>query len=275
MENQQGQQGNGQPAGQQGQVQPEPAGGVPQNIQQWQEPAVAPAVEGQGVQQGTQPTTEGLSPEQHFQRLYNKTLAEYYKERDDKQRLQQQYMEALQRQAQPQQQQQVNPYDPQTQGLQWWEFENQKNIRTAVEESRKAVKDEFNQMIQQANELQWQQQHPAVDVQAIKAFNRVNGIAEWNLEAGYKLMNFGSQFNQIAQTQAQQALNNFRQPQTPITPVRGAPGAGNPQTQYASYEALALQYQETNGNVAKTWPKEVQDAFNLETTRREAASRRR
>ena len=238
----------------QGQIIANPAGSADPNLAQ--EPAADPAVI-QGNGQGTPQN------DQHFQNLYNRTLAENFALQ---QRLQKQ-METSQQQVQRPPQ---NPYDPQTQSAEWWRHENQTMARTAAEEARRATREEFGQVIQTFQKQQWLSTHSqemqrlGITQEHLEAFNQMNGIPPDNYEVGLKLMMLPTQMNNVARQAQQQTINNFRQPQTGAIPIRG----GLPsivQTPQYSYEVDALEYQNTSGRVYDTWTPEKQQAFDAET----------
>lgn len=177
--------------------------------------AVQGAVQGGGQGQATQPDEITRKIQSEVDKVQAKFLAEKYQL--------EQRIAQIQQQTQPQTPQ--NPHDYSTDFPNWFRWEQQQGLRATAEIAQKASMETLQNMIAQANENQWIQTHPNVDVSSLKAFNRMNGIAEWNLEAGYKLMNYPSQMATVAQTASQQTLNNFRQPTGNFAqPVRGNNG---------------------------------------------------
>lgn len=186
------------------------------------DPSAAPDPAQGGAQGGAQGQPEDLIGKR-IQSEVDKVQARFLSE---KYQLEQRLAQAEQRLMQPQTQQQGNPYDYNTQFPDWFRYEQQAGIKAATEAAQKTSMETLQNMMAQAGEMQWIQQHPGVDVTAIKQFNRQNGIAEWNLDAGYKLLNFPNQIASAAQQASQQTLNQFRQPTNGsfAQPVRGNNG---------------------------------------------------
>jgi hypothetical protein len=109
-----------------------------------------------------------------------------------------------------------------------------------------------------------------VDIGGLKAFNRANGIADWNLEAGYKLMNYPTQMASVAQKASQQTLNNFRQPnqQNFSQPVRGNNGGSqNPSFDFKKLVEAAAK----NPSIIDALPEADQKEFWAMTNRIQSA----
>lgn len=206
----------------------------------------------------------------HLQSLKDKAEAEKLALQYRLQQLEQQQNQFIQQFQQPQGQK-SNPYDYSAQFPQWWEFEQKAQVDRIAEVSRNASREEIQGMIRQATEMSWVQAHPGVDVNAVKAYNRANGIADWNLEAGYKLMTMPNQLADTARQAAQQTINQYRNPTQGAMPVRGQSGGGLPQTQF-SYEKT-LQAYAANPDIENTWPQEFKDMFWRETYARQAMGR--
>lgn len=264
METPQGQVDNFVPAPLEGQVTPQPDGGVavPQPIQ---EPAVVPAPP-DGTAQGTPTQADATQPE-HFQSLYNKTLAEKYALEQQMRQMQEFQMKQMQT-AQPQQVQH-NPFDPQIQPTQWWDWKMQDNNRRLVDEVDRRQEQRLNTMIQQANEVAWVNQHQnemtraGITVDHIKNFNRMKGIADWNLDVGWQLMNLPNTVANVARQTQQQTIQNIRQPQTGANPIRGTSPAT--QTPQFSYDADAKEFEKNGWNYPPHWTAERIQAFTQET----------
>lgn len=162
-----------------------------------------------------------------------------------------------------------NPYDPQTEPDKWWKYEMESYGRRIVEESEKRWEQRIQNAIQQTQEMNWINQHQAemarqgITVDHIKAYNRMNGIPEWNLDVGWKLMNLPSVVANVARQTQQQTINSIRQPQG-ANPVKNTMPASNISGKY-SYEKLAREFEETQGRCYNSWSKEIQDAFDEET----------
>lgn len=172
-------------------------------------------------------------------------------------------MELRQRQMAPQQPaaQEANPYDPNTNWAAWLQYENQRTVRTAIEEADRRSEARLMQLVQVAQETQWAQAHPEVDVNAVKAFARLNQIG--NLDHAYRLMTFDQQLAAAKQEAAKAAMQQFRQPtNTPAPPIRGQAGAGSPQVGL-SFEAMLKEYA-VNPRVYDAWPEPIQKAFDRE-----------
>lgn len=232
-------------------------------------PSAAPEAQGGAngqVQQQGQPEPDA----KHFQSLADQRQAEnlrLQRQVDQLMEMQQKVILQQQESSQPK-----NPFDAATQPNDYWnwQFENAatKAARLAAEESRKASREEMVQMFQTSYEQQWQAQHPQVNIEVVKAFQNQRGIRDIN--DAYTLMTLPQQTAQIAQTQAQAALNQFRQPQNQgASPLRGSGQA--PVQPQLSYEKLAIDFQNTNGSAYDTWPKHLQEAFDKETNLRSAA----
>ena len=212
-------------------------------------------------------------PIKDLQRLAEQRKVELYQEQQRNYQLQQQLLEVAQRSL-PQQTQPQNPHDPNADWPNWFRWESQASAKEAAREARKASREEITNLMQQAQEFQWAQSHPGVDVNALKAYARMNGFPEWNLDASYRLMNYPNQMAQVAQNTAQQAFTQFRQPQNSgAVPVRGATGGGDGPR--FSYEKLAQDYQATRGAAYDSWPPKLQTAFDRETSFREAQKHQR
>lgn len=254
-----------------GQPQPEPAVDPSQKYVAEPQPAAQPSAEQGQVQGQVQQQTGG----EHFQSLYNREYAAKLAIQQELDRERAEKRELFGRLA-PQQTVQQNPYNPETNNADYWRWEMQASAdraaSKAAQEATRATQEQFQSLIQQASEAQWVQSHPGVDVQGIKAFNRANGIAEWNLDAGLRLLNYPQASAQAAQTSAQNVLNLNRQPTVGAVPLRGQTAGGGEVA--LSYEKMAEDYQNTNGEAAKSWSPELQAAFKQETYRRSAASRR-
>jgi hypothetical protein len=192
----------------------------------------------------------------HFQRIADQRLAENL-------RLQQELMDIRTRAQAPQQapHQEANPYDPNTNWPAWMQYENQKTVNRAIEEADRRSEQRLMQLVSQAQEMQWAQQHPEADMNAVTAFQRVRGIG--NLVDAYRLMTFDQQIMAAKQQVYQSAMQQFRQPTNqPASPIRGAAGAGTP-TVGLSFEQMLKGYTD-NPRIAESWPPEVKEMFNKE-----------
>jgi hypothetical protein len=208
------------------------------------EPVVAPSAPLEGGQQGTsatvgtpdltqfmdippapasaEPPVQGAVQGQddslrNIQSIADKRQAEIYKLQQTNELLMRQVLEA-----QKPVQAQGNPYDPNTNWPEWMRYETQQATRQAAEGARQATQEQNQIFMQNLAENAWVNQHPGVDVADIKAFNRQNGIAEWNLDAGYKLLTMPNVMSGIAQAAQGQVMEQFRKPQTGAIPVRGS-----------------------------------------------------
>lgn len=271
METQQGQVVTPAPAAQQGQVIPQPAADVPTPAQT---PAAPPA-DNQGQAQGIQTQVDPVQ-QQHFQSLYNKTLAEKFA-LEEQLRKQTEFQQQLLLQQKPQTQQ-TNPYDPNANWAQWIQWENREAARIAAETARQGFKEELNHYAQQANEFNWIQGHQVdmarlgITPDNIRAFNRMNNIPEGNFEVGWKLMTMPMVNTQVAQQAINQTVQQFQQPISGAQPLRGTQsvGAGSVQMKFSDLEKAFV---ESNGHAYDTWSPEVQKAFDNETYMRQQAER--
>lgn len=227
------------------------------------EPNAEPAAQ-QGTQQGQPQEPQGtqIDPAKHFQSLYGQTYAELQHER--------QLRQALERQVQPQQTQQPqqqNPYDPQADFYRWISFEQQRTAQMTAQAVRNEMVSSLMQAAQTQAELQWQQAHPGVDINAIKAFAQsrwgVQQVPPQMLDDAVAILNYPNQINQVRANAMQQTFNQFRQPTGGAQPVRGAASA-EAGIVGLSYAKLAEAFVRSPG-VYDTWPKEVQEMFDKET----------
>lgn len=226
----------------------------------------------QGAVQGQDGITEEERAKRAEQSLADKRLAENLKLQQQLSEAQRQMAEILLRQ-QPEAARPRNPYDAQSQPTEWWEYEKQALAEASAAKSSELVMKQLNQLASKQAEISWQQQHPDVDLAAVKAFAQMNGIAEWNLEAAYRLMKYPENLASVARVGAQNALNSQRQPQVGAVSMRGIQSSGGPGEYSLSYEKLAQEYNATNGEAAKSWPPGLYEAFKKETFRREGARR--
>jgi len=140
--------------------------------------------------------------------------------------------------------------------LRWEIKESQKSLLAEAERRNQA---QIQQMLAGAAEMQWTNSHPGVDVNSVKAFNRMNGIAEWNLDAGHKLMTMPSQVQNVARNAINQTFNEIRKPQNGASPMRGAASTGQGAIQL-SWEKMAQAYNQ-NPNIESTWSPELKKFF--------------
>lgn len=185
-------------------------------------------------------------------------LSEKYQMEQRLNQMQQFQMEQMQRQTQSNQ----NPFDSNAQPEQYWDWKLDQKNRSLLSEAKKEYEQTLMNTLAQMGEQNWIQQHPMADPNAIRMYNRMNGIPENNLEVGWKLMNYPQNVAQVAQNVSQQTLNNFRQPNNGAQPIRQVGGGGQPTL---SYEVLAKEYLATSGRAADNWTPDVRQAFEQET----------
>jgi hypothetical protein len=234
---------------------------LPPEAQQY---VVAPATEPANAPQAQAPAQEqpqtGVT---ELQRLLNQRQIENYQ-------LQQQ----LQAQQQAQQQAprpDTNPFDPTTQWEQWDSWRMQKAINDAVQTNTRQLASFAQQQYQQQEEMKWQQAHPTVDINLVKEWGQQNGVN--NLNHAFTLMTLPNAI-QTAQTNgAQQAFQQFQQPTNVPAALRGSQTAGGQAG--LSYEAMAKDFQATNGRVYESWHPDLRKAFDQETAKRDYFSRQR
>lgn len=197
-----------------------------------------PSAVNQGGNQGANPNG-AIQPDEIQRQVQSavdkeraRSLADKYQLEQRLNQMQQFQMEMLQRQNQPAQ----NPYDPNTQPDQYWDWKIQSGNRQLLSEAKKEYEQSLMQTLAQMTEQQWINQHPNADVNAIRMHNRMNGIPENNLEIGWKLMNYPQSLATVAANASNQTANNFRQPNQGAVPLRPAGNGGGDPT-YA-YEEL-------------------------------------
>lgn len=213
------------------------------------------------AQEPTQAQPEGLpDPARHFQSLADQRYAENL-------RLQKELFDLRMAMNSAPQTQRETPPDPATDWAGYIRWTNRELAREIKEETRKEVMGQFQQMISTAQDAAWQQKHPNVDIQTVRAFAQVRGIRE--LDDALSLMEMQSSIQQVARQTAQSTLNSFRQPQSQAQPLRNTQAA--PPPAQLRYDVLADEYVKTHGRVFDSWPKDIQDAFTRESNLREAA----
>jgi hypothetical protein len=199
-------------------------------------------------------------------------LAEKYQLEQRLNQLQQAQMEMLQRNQQTAQ----NPFDPNTQPEQYWDWKLARQQETLLKKAEEAYDQKLMGFLNQAGERQWIEQHPNVDINQVKAFAQSRwGVINPNIQQmndAVALMNLPSTMAQVAQTQINEIFNQMKQPQGAI-PIRGANAAGGVQPQLR-YDVLAQQFEQSNGRAYNTWTPEVQQAFDRETWARSRAERK-
>ena len=126
------------------------------------------------------------------------------------------------------QQQQTNPYDPQTQNEQYWDWKlDQKNKQLLVE-SERMYESKLMGLLQQASEQSWVQQHPDVNVSQIKSqikyrwgvenpsVSMIEDFHRMSTEPSRVQQTVQSAVNQVATTNNQQNINLVRPSAQPI-----------------------------------------------------------
>lgn len=243
--------------------------GAPQPASAVVAPVVSadPSAAQQGGVQGTpQPTVDDQI--RQIQSLADQRLAQNYQLQQEVSQLRQQFTDVLTKQIQPQQER--NPYDPQTQNEQYWDWKLDQQGRRLLSEAEKVYDKKFMSLAQNAYESNWAQQHPGVDIAQVKAFAQSRGIQQ--LDDAITLMTLPNQFNQARTAGAQGILQQYRQPQQPgAVSVRGTNAAPQVQPQWNYEEKLREVTQDATA--FDRWPPELQKAFDTETRVRQRLSR--
>lgn len=196
----------------------------------------------------------------HYQSLYTQT---YNENQQLKRELE------LVRQLQQVQTPQMQPApDPATDPAGFVRFTMRQEINDALKQQQQMFQQAEQQRMTSFAETAWVQQHPGVDVQTIKNFNRMNGIADWNLEAGYRLLNQGNEVQAVARQTMQNTVQAMRSPATPQA-VRSTQGA-----QPAPSGPVALKFDTmlkayvANPGIYDSWDKPAQLLFDQELANR-------
>lgn len=257
--------GNGQVASQQPPVsgtQVTPAGVIDPSIQQF----LADPTQQSNAQQGSpvpvapsQPT----SPDPN--EAYRALQSQLDRERTQRMAYEQQLEFERQQRTTPQVPQ-ANPYDPATQPAQWVQFETKMAVKAGLQEQQQMFTQQIQAAQMQSAEMAWQNAHPLVDLNSVKMFNRANGIAEWNLEAGHRLMTMGQQMAGVRTDAINQSFNQFRQGGAAPQAVRGAQ-PGSPVGVSLKFEPMLAAYA-ANPNIYNSWAPELQKAFDQELSYR-------
>lgn len=218
--------------------------------------------EGQGVNQGA-PQQSEADRYRAIQGERDRMQAENYRLQEQFAQTQQQYNELALRLV-PQQQPNTNPYDPQSQTEQYWDWKLDSKNKQLLAEAERMYENKFMGMVQQASEQSWAQQHPNVDVRNIKAqIKQRYGIDNpplQMLDDYHRIMTEPTRLQTVAQNAGQQALQNFRQPQTGATPIK--PNGGMPVGQPTyKYEDLVAAVNQRGEGVLNSLPKADQDEF--------------
>lgn len=225
------------------------------DIQPTTEPTTAPQVQAQ-VQTEPQVAPEGVS---ELQRKLNERQIALYQAEQRANQLQEQMLRLMQTQQPQAQDPMPDPNQDYAAYTRWVARQEVASVTKTIQESSRQ---EMQNMLAQLAETAWVSQHPNVDIGAVKAFNRQNGIAEWNLDAGMKLMNYNNTIQGAASAGVQQTINSFRQTQPTASPLRGSAPTGSVQPQL-SFEKLA-QAVNKNPDILDTLPKQVRDDFERE-----------
>lgn len=209
-------------------------------------------------QKPAEPQVQGQAPAQpdpnasELLRLANQRYAENMALREQITRLQQQ-------QPQPAPAQGANPHDPNTDWPNWIRFENKAAAQEAAMQTLQMVVQQAQQFSRQNQEAQWQQAHPNVDINSVKAFAEFKGVRE--LDDAYALMTMGQQIQGAVQQAQQTVFNQFRQPANPAQPLRGGMGSGAPVS--LSFEKMLEAYTQ-NPNIENGWNPQLREMFHRE-----------
>jgi hypothetical protein len=221
-------------------------------------------VEAQAQEQPT--PAQAVTPEQaaEFQRIINQKQVEAYQAQ---QRAQQAEM-LLQQQLMARPQQGVDPEpDPNQNWAAWIQWNNRQTESRIMEGVAKQQQQWLNGLMTTANEAQFVNTHPGVDVGQLKSFAQMRGIQ--NLEDAYVVMNQSQILSGAALQASQQTIQNFRQP-TGAVPLRTQQVSAPQGTQQVSYQKMAEAYA-ANPSVEAKWPAELKEMFWQETYRRKGS----
>jgi hypothetical protein len=215
--------------------------------------AAAQVQQSQGTSDAAQGDTQKtFDPATHFQSIADQERAQRLAEQERADRLQQQLMEiATARNSPPTE----NPHDYSTNFPAWFQFEQQKSSKQLLEEARRINREELGVMIQQANDLAWQQKHPEMDINTVRRWGQMNNVN--NLDHALTLMNLDKQKFAAAQAGYNQA---FKQTTTTAA-LRSSSGV--PGTVEVNFKEMAKQYA-NNPDIEKTWDPKLRDAFHRE-----------
>ena len=241
------------------------------------EPSVQPQAglpaNGEGVQPVVQPGNEpqaepSVDPNvQNLQRMLNERTVQSYQLQQRLEQLETQMQQAVRQPTVNQ-----NPYDPNLNPNEWWDWKIQQGARLAAQEANQALLGQLQQMAMLNSEQQWQANHQDVNIADVKAFARSRwGTANFTqqvLDDARELMTKDYQINQVRNGAMNQAINQFRNTNSSATPMRSnqAPPV-QPQLRYTD---LLKQWVESDGRVEAQWSPEVRDAFQRETNYRKA-----
>jgi len=233
------------------------------NLQQFavpQEPTTPPAApQEQGSAQGTPGTQEPQNRIAGLQSLWQQEQARRFAA--------EQRLRELETQRQAPQVVNQNPHDPQVNPVEYWRFENQRLVTDAVSQTRKEIIESLQGYAQANAEFQWQQNHPGVDLNMVKAAAQSRwgtpNVTTQMMDDVLTLMNIPNQIAAVRANTINETYQQFNRPQTGAQPVRGVQGGG-PQVVGLRYEEMAKAYAQ-NPNIYDTWPKEVQTEFDKET----------
>jgi hypothetical protein len=151
--------------------------------------------------------------------------------------------------------------DPQTNWSGWIQWNNRQTEARILGGVAKQQQEWLNGLMASANEVQFVNTHPDVNIQQLKSFAQMRGIQ--NMEDAYIVMTMPQALNGAAMNASQQTIQQFRQP-TGATPLR-TQGQTAPQGQVqVSYQKMAEAYA-ANPNVEQSWPPELKEMFWSQT----------
>lgn len=263
-----------------------PAQGLPAEIStivatQTVDPATVQQQAQQGVQSQSQPATQGQQQQgdllayqnsQTFQQLYGQTLARAYAAEQRAKELESRFQAPMGvptngQYQQPMMQQQQPPPDPATNPAAYVKYVVDEAMRNQSQMMLSQFRQEQDMRAAAQQEMSWAAAHPQVNIYAIKDFNRANGIADWNLEAGYRLMSAPQMQQQVANQAIAQTFQQVRQQNTAPTAIRQSQTGATPAVGTSiglSFEKAMAENDRTNGRAFDSWPPEVQQAYTRE-----------
>jgi hypothetical protein len=226
------------------------------------EPANPQGAQIQGQPEQAQAVTP--NPVAELQRKLNEKQIEVYQAQQAAQATQQLFMQQqLQRGAQN-----ADPEpDPNANWTGWMDWKLRQRDQQLVENITKQNQQWLNGLMTSANEVQFVNTHPGVDVGQLKSFAQMRGIQ--NLEDAYIVMYQSQITNGAAINASQQTIEQFRQP-IGASPLRTQPSTAPQGTVQVSYEKMLESYAK-NPNVETSWPPELKQMFWDETHRRRSS----
>lgn len=222
-------------------------------------------VQGDGTQAQTQPPVDEAV--RQAQSLADKRLAENLALQQQLNAVMMQQQQVLQqRNNLPSQVQDPQP-DPNQDPAKWWDWKLRQDRRELLEGFERSQQSFLNNLMGQAQDAKFMQDHPDANIVAVKQFAQLRGIQ--NLEDAHTVMVSQQQRVGAFQQGIQQGVQQFRQP-TGAMPLRTQPSTQTPVPQAMpqfSFEATLKEYVK-NPNIEASWPEGFKQAFWREANMR-------